>query len=74
MIPEIWMGHHEAGAGFQAALQHLTDVHWAGGALQRGTDLASRPDLEALTVSHSATLFTALRAIDANRMGIVFLR
>lgn len=73
MIPEIWMGHHEAGAGFQVALQHLTDVHWAGGALQRGTDLASRPDLEALTVSHSATLFTALRAIDANRMGIVFI-
>ncbi len=73
MIPEIWMGHHEAGAGFQTALEHLTDVHWADSALQRGTDVASRPDLEALTVGHSATLFTALRAIDANRMGIVFV-
>jgi sialic acid synthase SpsE/sugar phosphate isomerase/epimerase/CBS domain-containing protein len=72
MVPEIWMGHHENGEGFQVALENLTDLHWAEGALLRGTDATSRPQLDALTVSQGATLFTALRVIDANRMGIAF--
>lgn len=73
MIPEIWMGHHEAGEGFRVALEHLTDIHWAGDALRRPADRRARADLAALTVPDDATLFSALRAIDTNRMGIVFV-
>lgn len=73
MIPEIWMGHHENGEGFRTALEHLTDIHWAGDALRRPADRRARPDLAALTVPDASTLFAALRAIDANRMGIVFV-
>lgn len=73
MIPEIWMGHHENGEGFRIALGHLTDVRWARGVLQRGADRRARPDLAALTVPGNATLFTAVRAIDLNKMGIVFV-
>ena len=73
MIPEIWMGHHENGEGFRLALEHLTDVRWARVALDRGADRRARADLAALTVRTEATLFTALRAIDENRMGIVFI-
>ncbi|HVZ50274.1 MAG TPA: N-acetylneuraminate synthase family protein [Gemmatimonadaceae bacterium] len=73
MIPEIWMGHHEVGEGFRVALEHLTDIHWAGDALRRPADRRARADLAALTVADSATVFAALRAIDANRMGIVFV-
>jgi CBS domain-containing protein len=72
LIPEIWMGHHENGEGFRIALEHLTDIHWAGTALRRGVDLDARPELEALTVSVDASLFVAIRAIDENRAGIVF--
>jgi sialic acid synthase SpsE/sugar phosphate isomerase/epimerase len=73
MIPEIWMGHHETGEGFRLALEHLTDIHWAGAALERVADRRALPDLATLTVPAAATLFTALRAIDTNRMGIVFV-
>lgn len=73
MIPEIWMGHHETGEGFRIALEHLTDIWWARTALRRGADRRARPDIAALTVPAAATLFTALRAIDSNRMGIVFV-
>ncbi|MBM4193114.1 MAG: TIM barrel protein [Gemmatimonadetes bacterium] len=73
MIPEIWMGHHENGEGFRTALEHLTDIRWAGDALRRPTDRRTRPDLAALTVAADATLFGALRLIDANRMGIAFV-
>lgn len=73
LIPEIWMGHHDNGGGFHLALDHLTDIHWAEGALQRGADVRARADLAALAVLDDATLFSALRAIDRNRMGIVFV-
>ena len=73
MVPEIWMGHHETGEGFRIALEHLTDIHWAGDALRRPADRRARADLAALTVPDDATLFSALRAIDSNRMGIVFV-
>lgn len=73
MVPEIWMGHHETGEGFLVAMEHLTDIHWADDVLRRGADRRARPDLAALTVPADATLFTALRALDGNRMGIVFV-
>jgi N-acetylneuraminate synthase len=73
MIPEIWMGHHETGEGFEVAMHHLTDLHWAGAAMRRPADRRARADLAALTVSRTVSLFTALRTIDDNRMGIVFV-
>ena len=73
LIPEIWMGHHENGEGFRIALEHLTDIHWARGVLQRGADRRARPDLAALTLRTDETVFAALRVIDANKMGIAFV-
>ena len=73
MIPEIWMGHHENGEGFRVALERLTEVHWASRALQRGADQRAQPDLSRLTVPAESTLYAALRVIDDNRMGIVFV-
>ena len=29
VIPEIWMGHHENGLAFRAALERLTEIRWA---------------------------------------------
>jgi sialic acid synthase SpsE/endonuclease IV len=72
VIPEIWMGHHENGLAFRAALERLTEIHWASLVLGRPSDRRTRPDLRALTVMADATVFTALRVIDTNRMGIAF--
>ena len=73
VIPEIWMGHHENGLAFRAALERLTEIHWASLVLRRPSDRRLRPDLRALTVMDDATIFTALRVIDTNRMGIAFV-
>lgn len=73
VIPEIWMGHHENGVAFRAALERLTEIRWASMVLGRPSDRRTRPDLRALTVMDDATIFTALRVIDTNRMGIAFV-
>lgn len=73
VIPEIWMGHHENGLAFRAALDRLTEIRWASLVLGRPGDRRARADLRGLTVMHDATVFTALRVIDTNRMGIVFV-
>ena len=73
VIPEIWMGHHENGLAFRAALERLTEIRWASMVLGRPTDRRTRPSLRALTVMADATVFTALRVIDTNRMGIAFV-
>ena len=73
VIPEIWMGHHENGLAFRAALERLTEIRWASLVLGRPSDRRTRPDLRALTVMDDATIFTALRVIDTNRMGIAFV-
>ena len=73
VIPEIWMGHHENGEGFHVALEHLTDIRWAEAALQRGTDRRARADLADLVVLDDVSILTALRSIEQNRMGIVFV-
>lgn len=73
VIPEIWMGHHENGLAFRAALDRLTEIRWASLVLGRPSDRRTRPDLRALTVMQDATVFTALRVIDTNRMGIAFV-
>ena len=73
LIPEIWMGHHETGRGFRIALERLTEIHWASRVLQKPSDGAGQADLASLTVPDDATIFTALRVIDSNRMGIAFI-
>ena len=73
VIPEIWMGHHENGVAFRSALERLTEIRWASMVLGRSSDRRIRPDLRALTVMDDATIFTALRVIDTNRMGIAFV-
>lgn len=73
LVPEVWMGHHDDGEGFRVALRHLTDLRWAGDAVGRAPDPASRGTLASLVVADSATIFGALRVIDANRMGIAFI-
>lgn len=73
VIPEIWMGHHENGLAFRTALERLTEIRWASLVLGRPSDRRARPDLRALTVLDDATIFTALRVIDTNRMGIAFV-
>ena len=73
IIPEIWMGHHENGAAFRVALERLTESRWASMVLGRPADRRTRADLSALIVMVDASLFTALRVIDTNRMGIAFV-
>lgn len=73
LIPEIWMGHHENGLAFRTALERLTEIRWASLVLGRPSDRRTRPDLRSLTVMDDATVFTTLRVIDTNRMGIAFV-
>jgi N-acetylneuraminate synthase len=73
VIPEIWMGHHENGAAFRVALERLTEIHWASSVVRRPSDRRVRPDLRLLTVTDDATIFTTLRVIDTNRLGIAFV-
>jgi N-acetylneuraminate synthase len=73
IIPEIWMGHHENGLAFRAALERLTELRWASLVLDQPGDRRRRPELRALTVQDDATIFTALRVIDTNKMGIAFV-
>lgn len=73
LIPEIWMGHHETGEGFAVALQHLSDLHWAAGVMTRSVADDTHAVLSRLEIPQDATLFSALRAIDAGEMGIAFV-
>jgi N-acetylneuraminate synthase len=73
LVPEVWMGHHDNGEGFRVALQRLTDLHWARDVVTRGADPRVQGTLESLTIGETATVFGALRVIDANRMGIAFV-
>jgi N-acetylneuraminate synthase len=74
LVPEIWMGHHQNGRGFQLALERLTEIVWASKVL---TGKAARPgeriDMSYLVVASSASVLTALQTIDANKMGIAFV-
>lgn len=73
LIPEIWMGHHETGEGFAEALHQLSDLHWAHQVMARTTPDDAHAGLAALEVPADTTVFTALRVIDANGMGIAFV-
>jgi CBS domain-containing protein len=73
LIPEIWMGHHENGLAFRTALERLTEIRWASLVLGRASDRRTKADLRSLVVMDDATVFTTLRVIDGNRMGIAFV-
>jgi N-acetylneuraminate synthase len=73
LIPEIWMGHHENGLAFRTALERLTEIRWASLVLGRASDRRTKADLRSLVVMDDATVFTTLRVIDSNRMGIAFV-
>jgi N-acetylneuraminate synthase len=73
LIPEIWMGHHRTGEGFQVALEHLTDLTWASGVLGVAPVAGAEATLEMMTVQADDTILTALQRIDANRRGIAFV-
>jgi sugar phosphate isomerase/epimerase len=73
MIPEIWMGHHQTGRGFQVALEHLTDIAWAAGVLGSAPVAGAEATLEMMTVHADSSILAALQRIDANRRGIVFV-
>lgn len=73
MIPEIWMGHHQAGRGFQIALEHLTDLAWAASVLGTGPVAGAEATLDMMTVRADDSILATLQRIDANRRGIAFV-
>lgn len=73
LVPEIWMGHHQNGKGFQVALERLTEIVWASKVLGGKPARPEKIDVRHLVVASSATVLTALQTIDANRTGIAFV-
>lgn len=71
-VPEIWMGHHDRGAGFRIALDRLTEATWAARALAHSHESVAKR-LQHLVVPIRATLALSLAAIEANHLGIVFI-
>jgi CBS domain-containing protein len=72
-IPEIWMGHHDEGGGFQTALDRLSEIVWATRALSFVREDAARSEIARLVAPVGSTIAAALRIIDANKLGIVFV-
>jgi hypothetical protein len=72
-IPEIWMGHHDEGSGFQTALDRLTEIVWATRALSFVRADAARSEMAKMVVPLTSTVAAALRTIDTNTLGIVFV-
>lgn len=70
LVPEIWMGHHQNGKGFQVALERLTEIVWASKVLGGKPARPEKIDVHHLVVASSATVLTALQTIDANKAGI----
>lgn len=74
LVPEIWMGHHQDGKGFQLALERLTEIVWASKVLGgKPAQPRARLDVRHLIVASSATVLTTLQTIDANKLGIAFV-
>ena len=74
LVPEIWMGHHQDGKGFQLALERLTEIVWASKVLGgKPARPGERLDVNHLVVASSATILTTLQTIDANKLGIAFV-
>ncbi len=72
-VPEIWMGHHREGAGFQTALERLTEIVWATKSLTCARTSAIEVELQHLIVSVSTTVGAALQVIDENTVGTAFV-
>jgi sialic acid synthase SpsE/sugar phosphate isomerase/epimerase len=74
LVPEIWMGHHQDGRGFQLALERLTEIVWASKVLVgQPSHTGKRLEAASPVVASSATVLTALQNIDASKLGIVFV-
>ncbi len=74
LVPEIWMGHHRDGRGFQVALERLTESVWAGRVLSdKPVRPGERMEVRYLAVTSSATVLTVLQTIDASKQGIAFV-
>ena len=72
-VPEIWMGHHQDGDGFQKALERLTEIVWANRVLARATKPVVQVELQRLIVPLEAKVSAALQIINANTLGIAFV-
>lgn len=71
-VPEIWMGHHDCGSGFEIALERLTEAAVTARAIVKPGD-PSAVKLRQLIVPASATVTTTLSRIDRNQLGTAFL-
>ncbi len=71
-VPEIWMGHHDCGAGFEIALERLTEAAVTARALVTSREPLSSK-LRQLLILGSATVAATLGRIDANQLGIAFV-
>ena len=72
-VPEIWMGHHNVGSGFQTAVERLAQIAWAARVLAGVEREAVRADLAKMVVPVDATLGATLRAFENNHLGTVFV-
>jgi N-acetylneuraminate synthase len=72
-VPEIWMGHHNVGSGFQTALERLADIAWAARALAGVARAGVRTELAKMAVRPDTTLAAVMRAIESNRLGTAFV-
>lgn len=72
-VPEIWMGHHQNGRGFQTALERLQEIAWAVRALATVPALGKRAHLQDMVVRPETEIVETLRAIDRNQMGVIFV-
>lgn len=72
-VPEIWMGHHRQGYGFYVALRRLHEIVWAVRAMQKAVSPEKRSNLQDMIVPLDAQVIDALRCVDRNGMGVVFV-
>lgn len=72
-VPEIWMGHHGHGQGFCVALERLQEIVWAVRALDKVVQPVRKAHLRDMIVLPEASIADALRAIDRNQMGVIFV-
>lgn len=73
MVPEIWLGHHHQGRGFQIALERLSEIAWATRAVAAAQVKAGRRELAEMIAPASSSVIETLRTIDGNTMGIAFV-
>jgi sialic acid synthase SpsE/sugar phosphate isomerase/epimerase len=72
-VPEVWLGHQNNGAGFETALDRLTEITWTVRALKRAPR-PKRPEvLQRMIVPPTANVLETLRVIEKNTVGTAFV-